>query len=505
MNNEIRPKTRLVWTGFFIRIFVIALISIIVYLGFFLFNLNSTLNKITAPSKNNNQSLKDERSNHKEKNFFQNFISKTTLRGEKSKRINILLLGIGGESHSGKYLTDTIIMASVNPKTYQSALLAIPRDLYVQIPGTNYHTKINALYAYGKQNKKLSTDQAVNLTKLSVEKITGETIHYYCIIDFEGFKKIIRELGGININVEKDIYDPKYPGPNFSYETFELSKGFHHLDAETALKYARVRHTADGDFGRLARQQQIIASVRERALSLKILTNPVKINHLLKILGEHVQTNIKKNEIPAILNLLKKINIHQTTTKVLTAWDQDAVLKSTHINLGGQQAYVLIPRLNNYSQIQKLAHNIFNLKKISQEKEEIQKENIPLVILTKKQNQQTFLKKLFKEWGYQNLQKTSLTFSKVCQTDKDQIIHYGAKQFPFSLSDLAEKLNVSVKYNSLERINQQDDLTVICISQKTALFYQKEKKEEKNSALKKKSDNDKIINNDGTVIFNNEN
>ena len=70
-----------------------------------------------------------------------------TLRGEQDGRINILLVGLAGENYPGANLTDSIIVASINPKTYQTALLSIPRDLYVQIPDTDSYTKINALYA----------------------------------------------------------------------------------------------------------------------------------------------------------------------------------------------------------------------------------------------------------------------------------------------------------------------------------------------------------------------
>ena len=434
----------------------------------------------------------------------------TELKGMQRNRINILLLGIGGENHSGKYLTDTIALASINPKTYQSAILSIPRDLYVQIPDTNYKTKINALYTYGLKNKSLSDNEAANLVISAVEEITGEPINYYIILDFAGFKKIIKTIDGINVNVENDIYDTHYPGPNFSYETFELSKGFHHLNAETALKYARVRHIKGGDFGRAHRQQQIISATREKALSLKILANPFKIIQLMNILGEHLKTNITKEELPAMIQLIHSINIYQSTTKVLDAWSKNSLLKSTHVSLGGVYAYVLIPKIKTYAQIQSLAHNIFNLKKINENKLKIKEEDAKIILATDSYDSFVMFKKILQTWNYTNVQKASPRQALRCSDDKDMIISYSSKEKLFTLNDLAERLDSVIIYENYNIVQNKKNLKntspniLLCITKQTASFFGGENKLFNSKNIIDNSDQN-ILNSKGEVLFNKHN
>jgi anionic cell wall polymer biosynthesis LytR-Cps2A-Psr (LCP) family protein len=114
------------------------------------------------------------------------------LKGEGDGRINILLLGIGGPGHDGADLTDTIIVASIDPINHKASLLSLPRDLWVQIPGNGYQ-KINAAYAYGKESstsKDEYTKEQAGLALLdkTLSPVIGVPIHYHAIIDFKAFK-----------------------------------------------------------------------------------------------------------------------------------------------------------------------------------------------------------------------------------------------------------------------------------------------------------------------------
>jgi LCP family protein required for cell wall assembly len=233
---------------------LLALLFSIGYLSFFIYKTNYVGNKITFEKKS---SLLD---------TIKSFSSKDqlNLRGAEKDRINILLLGIAGKGKPGQNLTDTIMLASVNPKTNQAALISFPRDLYVKIPGSEIGMKINSAYQHGI-NSSGSEKESAETVKEIVSDITGLDINYYVVLNFDGFTKVIDTVGGINIMNERDIYDPRYPGPNYSYETFELKKGFHQLDGATALKYARERHNdPDGDFGRAKRQQQIMQATKNK-------------------------------------------------------------------------------------------------------------------------------------------------------------------------------------------------------------------------------------------------
>jgi LCP family protein required for cell wall assembly len=481
LNNK--SKITLNWSGFFLRLIILLLLLLTGYVGLLFLNINKNITKvippkdITAANTNNNLVALTKATLNK---------NKIKLKGVDSNRINVLLLGIGGVEHSGKYLTDTIALVSIDPQTYQAAILSIPRDLYVKIPNSNYHTKINALYTYGIKNKKMSKEDSVDLITKAVEKITAQEIHYHAILDFAGFTEIIKTIDGVNIQVENDIYDSRYPGPNYSYQIFQIKKGFHHLDAETALKYARVRHTKGGDFGRAHRQQQIIASAREKALSLKVLANPGKIINLINTLGDHLKTNISIKELPAILSLIKNINIQQATTKVLDAWNTDSLLRSTHVPLGGVSAYVLLPRAKNYSQIHSLSKNIFNLYNLKKNQEKIITENANISFLSPDYKTFALFKKTLLEWGYKTTASYNKTaYKKYCTNIEDSILSYTAKEKIFTLNDLTERLDTEITYipqpttTSENKKNSQKNTydILLCISSDTAKYFNTQEKE----------------------------
>ena len=495
MSSKKSPKTKIIWSGFFLRLFILFLLLFLGYLILLFTTLNKNIDKAIVHStnpENNKPSII--------KNITKSIIGHNiTLKGKEENRINILLLGIGGNEHKGKYLTDTIALASINPKTYQSAILSIPRDFYVKIPDSSYHTKINALYTYGIRNEKMSEKDSIQLIEKSVAEITGEKIHYYVILDFTGFKEIINILDGINIQVSNDIYDTRYPGPNNSYQTFEITKGFHKLDAETALKYARVRHTKDGDFGRAYRQQQIIASARKKALSLKILANPIKIINLMDTLGNHLKTNISPEEIPTMISLIKNVNIYQATTKVLDAWSKDSLLKSTHIPLGSVSAYVLIPKGKNYSQIQKLNANIFDLNKLEEFKEKIETEDAKITLLTSSYSSFISFKKILQEWGYHINLYHPTDYKTICSEQQDKIINYNTKKKIFTLNDLAERLDIKINYPTpTDTEKYQTDIT-LCITQDTVNYFTTKQEDDTTPDT---LNSQKILNDAGKVLIN---
>ncbi len=487
-NKEGKKKTRIVWRGFIIRIFVLVLIVVIGYFGFLIYKINQLQKSIVVLSESgqSNSSLISTAKSWLESD-------KVELKGASNDRVNILLLGMGGEGHKGKYLTDTIMLVSINPQNYQTAMLSIPRDLYVEIPDSKVHTKINAIYTYELKNQASTSAKGFSSIKKAVENVTGQEVHYYVALDFDGFKEIIDELGGVDVEVEHDIYDSRYPGPNYSYETFEISKGFHHLDAETALKYARVRHTQGGDFGRAARQQQVLAAAKKKAFSLGTLMNPQKINSLVDILGQHLKTDIAFSEIPGFIHLAKSINIYQTTNKVLDAWSADSLLASSHVELGGVWAYVLLPRAKNYSQIYALAENIFQLDQLERKRKEIEKEQAQVLIIPQNYSDYHRISSSFRKLGYETTIKTDLMASPCL--GKDEIYSYSKPAKLFTLDDLADKLDTQVTY--LESDFDYD--IAVCISDKTADQFGKHNQKQEEEKYIEQS----IISEDGKVLIDN--
>ncbi|MFO7807603.1 MAG: LCP family protein [Candidatus Moraniibacteriota bacterium] len=465
--NPRRKKTRIIWRGFIYRLILLFFLAVFSYAGFIVYKIHNLEEKIYIQSSDTkNKNLKSSSFTEKTKNFLS---GKTPeLKGEDRDRINILLLGAGGEGHKGKYLTDTIMVASVNPQTYETAFLSIPRDLYVEVPDYEVKTKINAVFSYGLRNQSSSKGEAISLIKKSVENVTNQPIDYYLMLDFKGFEKIINELGGIQINVEKDIVDHRYPGPNHSYQTFKISKGSHQLDGETALKYARVRHTEGGDFARASRQQKVIAAAKRKAFSLNNFVDPRKINSLFDALGDNLITNVKISEVPSFLKLANNINIYNTTNRVLDAWSEDSLLAVDHVPMGGVNAFVLAPRIGNYSEIHDLAKNIFEIDKIKRQQESTKEENAKIELISSNHNNLIKARELLAKIDYNvEINEESETS---CSNEVEIFNNNSNKMF--TLNDLAKKFQTKVANKEME---SEKDI-IICLPEKKMDFLYHEEK-----------------------------
>ena len=292
------------------------------------------------------------------------FSSGEKIKGEESNQVNILLLGVGGEGHSGGGLTDTIMVASVKPNSGEAALISIPRDLYIKIPGGERFSKINAVKQFGDSSKNLTKHKTgLELIKKTAGEVTGMNIHYCVQLDFQGFIEIIDHLGGIDINLEKEISDPAYPDFNRGYDPFYLSAGRHHLDGATALKVARSRHSKRGDFDRVKRQQIIIRAAKQKFLERYSSFDLFALNKIFNSLGGHLKTNIQLKELKEFYALAQKIDTHKITGQII---DTSNYLQSGHI--GG--AYALKTKSGDYQELHRLAKDIFELD-ISEERKEL--------------------------------------------------------------------------------------------------------------------------------------
>lgn len=337
VNPLLKPK-RLALFG--LLIIVLAGIGVVGWLGY---RAAATFDKISAASDQNNGFLDLLGSQ-----------SDTLLKGERSGRINVVLLGNGGSGHPGGQLTDTMMVASFLPKEGKIGLISVPRDLYVPIAGGG-HAKINSAFAYGEQREE-GTGAVVAMETLS--DVLGISIDYYIGVDFDGFVELVDALGGVDIDVEQDLYDPFYPDEQLiGYAPFSLEAGPTHMNGELALKYARSRQTTS-DFDRSRRQQNILAALRDKGLSLGVLANPKKISDILSIAGNHVRTNLSFKEMRRFLDLAQGSNLDEATTIVLDT-SNDGPLTSQS---GEQTGYIIVPRkgLGNFSAVQTLVRTMFD-------------------------------------------------------------------------------------------------------------------------------------------------
>ncbi|KKQ52763.1 MAG: hypothetical protein US70_C0007G0012 [Parcubacteria group bacterium GW2011_GWD2_38_11] len=374
-----------------------------------------------------------------------------TLKGEDKGRINILLLGAAGENKPGGNLTDTVMIMSIDTKNKKVALLSLPRDLYVQIPDSNSFTKINSLYKIG-----LAQQKGTDLIKQAVEKVTGISIDYYLTVDYNAFAKIIDDINGINVMVERDIYDPTYPGPNYSYELFSLKKGAHLLGGDTALKYVRERHDdPEGDFGRAKRQQQVIQAIKSRLFSMQTLFNVVALNNVLNTLGSNIKTDMSFDDIEQFIKLSKVVDTQNITNVVVDAWKPDSLLKVSHITLGDDRAFILIPRVGSYSEIQDLAKNIFDQTELKKRQSLITQEAASIEIInqsTDKELANKIRKLLTEKLGLKNVQIVSSNSIEI--TDKTIINSGSDSEKIFTLDELIKKLPAS--FNSAKTESTSD-------------------------------------------------
>lgn len=285
------------------------------------------------------------------------------VKGEKADRINILILGYGGDGHPGGGLTDTMMVASLKPSTHEVVMISIPRDLVVNFggkkPAQQEWRKINYAMDFGE----------VEFAQEKVEEVLGLPIHYYVSVDFDGFRQIIDDMDGVDVYVENSFTDKQYPDYNYGYQVINFNQGWQHFTGEQALQFARSRHGNHGensDFARSARQQIIINAVREELLSAGTLLNPAKLLSIFTSLGDHIRTNAEVWEMAHLATLAKDIPAENIVSRVIDQ-GEGGFLESEIVPATG--AWVLLPKagLGDYSEIQQMASTVFDQPELVKE------------------------------------------------------------------------------------------------------------------------------------------
>ncbi len=253
----------------------------------------------------------------------------------RKERVNILLLGIDQRpSEKGPARTDTMIVLSLDPATGQASMLSIPRDLWVRIPTYDIFGKINTTHVIGEQRGYPGGGPA--LAKQTVSELIGYPIHYYVKINFDGFRRVIDLIGGIDIYVPQDINDPTFPDDNFGYDPLFIPAGQHHMDGELALKYARTRHV-DDDYGRAHRQQQVILAIKEQVMRTDLIPSLImRLPQLTRAFAGSVETDIPLDKAVALVNLARHLDLENVKQAVI---DRSLGEERNDPNLG----YILIP------------------------------------------------------------------------------------------------------------------------------------------------------------------
>ncbi len=292
-------------------------------------------------------------------------VNPNLLKGEGDGRINVLLVGIGGAGHDGSDLTDTLMLASIDPVNNTAALLSVPRDLWVSLPGKG-SMKINAAYETGKFGylHKITADNsnpkaiAAGFSSLdqTMEKVLGVPINYNLLINFQAFRQSVDTVGGITVNVPTDLYDPTMAWEN-NKNPYLARAGNQTMDGRRALMYVRSRETSS-DFARSQRQRAVLLALKQKAVTLGVLANPSKISGLMSAFGTNVQTDLSLSDASRLYTIFKgvsndkiqSISLAGDTTTTSDAAGTDGLI--TTGNLNGQSIVMPKAGLENYAAIQ---------------------------------------------------------------------------------------------------------------------------------------------------------
>lgn len=261
---------------------------------------------------------------------------------EGNDRVNILLMGIDrrpGEGFVSR--TDTMIVISVDPQTDSAAMLSIPRDLYVDIPGYG-QDRINTAFVYGALGSNAIETNYLDGAALSMQTVSynlGIPIDHFILVDFGAFTRSIDLLGGIDLNVPYNIDDPYYPDMNYGYDPLFIAAGLQHFDGALALKYARTRH-ADTDFNRAARQQQVLLGVRQKALGMGVTEMLRQVPALYREVSGGVRTDLNPEQLLRLATTGGSIPSENIQSAVL-----DQSYLTSYLTPGGASVYLMNPDL----------------------------------------------------------------------------------------------------------------------------------------------------------------
>jgi LCP family protein required for cell wall assembly len=249
------------------------------------------------------------------------------------KRLDILLIGAdGGRQGYGGYLTDTMLVVSVDPPTGRVAFISLPRDTVgVPLPrswrasrayGGAYPYKINTLYTAARAAPSLfpgdDRERGFEALKGALSQLLGLDIRYHVAVDLSGFRDVVNALGGEVIDVQMPVQDEAYPADDGRGKLkLYIPPGIQYMPGGEALSYARSRHESS-DFDRAARQQRVITSVRDQT-DLSALFESRVLDRMLRTVKKDVKTDIPPRMLPKLVALAQKVDLDRRISLVLSA------------------------------------------------------------------------------------------------------------------------------------------------------------------------------------------
>ena len=266
----------------------------------------------------------------------------STIRGAKAgpvpgegERVNVLIVGSDKRGKRTANLTDTMMVASLDPVGHSVSIVSIPRDL-IGTPlgnGDVFGPKLNSLMHFADSHPKAYPQGGLRALEDAVGALLGIPIHYYASLDFDGFIKMVDAVGGVDVNVTKGFADPTYDGFGFEGKGYAIAAGPHHLDGANALAYARTRKAVgESDFTRQARQQQILLALRNQATRGGSLL--FKLPGLLDAVGDTIRSDVPVDQLPALAAIMEEVGRDDVTSVVI----RSPLVHPTKTSFGDSQA-----------------------------------------------------------------------------------------------------------------------------------------------------------------------
>ncbi|HEU0245410.1 MAG TPA: LCP family protein, partial [Candidatus Limnocylindrales bacterium] len=299
-----------------------------------------------------------------------------------TERLNVLLVGSDARPGDTSFNTDTMIVVSVEPSTGEVAMFQVPRDMAdVPVPdnaravwGSVYRGKINSWFTQNRNRTDMWPGKTANARgfaalKALLGELYGLKINYYALVNFEGFRKVVNALGGVNINVQIPVAESSYPQPGGALTRIYIPAGPQHMTGGEALIYARSRHRAT-DFDRGRRQQRVLISLREQMNAQAIIAN---LPDLVNALKDSVKTDIKTKDLPKLLALAESVD-----TKNIRSFVFSPTYFATEFQ-NSDRGYIITP---NVPRIRKAVDQAFNITpQLLARREQLEEEAATLWVL----------------------------------------------------------------------------------------------------------------------------
>lgn len=381
------------------------------------------------------------------------------------QQVNILLLGYGGAENEAPWLTDSIMVVSIDPSSRRVLEASIPRDLYVRIDawqdGRDYEEKINAAFVVGNDPGSFGPGQlkpefqgkdgAGHLVEATVSRLTGLTFDRYAAVDFKAFRSLVDTLGGITVRLDTQLNDCHYPDYAGGYVNHGVPLGYtcppgagihfpagqYNVNGEQALEIARSRDAEEPeqatDFGRAKRQQMVVAAIRQRAVSADAL---LKAPQLMETLQNEFKTDMDLNDLKALYDFGAKLSDSSMLRLAITNQDLvDEYAPYQRGSCGATDAYALCPEDPSY----RTWHSIFAHAFVDRR---ILGEHAPVQIVNATANAEEMQVRLTRMLGPLGLTVSEGPRSAV--TDKTVIQDYSGGKYPETAAWLQEYFGASV-------------------------------------------------------------